>query len=616
MERITRTRGGGELTASPEFKLKPARNDNAVDMSFYGYMDVPTFFRLRIFLIAEKLVSIPEHGKKSLENLSINDTELPYWIPSTLDLGECTVSQLNRILTELSKPGAPLSDVGKKLRRDVSAALRFKAASKEVHNIRMFPAMFSNYFRAFVRKNEWARGWIYRSVGNGPVRPVVITDVEFNPEIKASKKSGRDGCPATVNIKFYYRYWKVSNDRCSTEDSWEEIIVYESAVKGYTVEEFLANHEFYMETPELNAEWDKEWSHWFDIFTNNKGTYTKTRGVFEGENTKVTLSSPTTLVVASLDYSYFNNPSTRFSDVYNAQIYVVPDFKVPVYNIHEHEIGLVTAKGMTPYQFNTEARKYLILPEHHADLIDAIQQNFIDRMAEVAEEELRDEEGFVIEKTKKASDIFVNKTGGFLVLCVSSEPGTGKSSVAEAVANAMHRPLYRINFGHLLGHDMSIATIENRLKWCMEYADNLGMVPLLDEADVLVSKRNINNMRQYAIVAAALPILEYFSGLLFLTSNVADLDPAVVSRMAATIKFQNPTEPARLQMWRNQAKIQGMDLSEADCKELAKRIEGSGRLITRLVGLAVAYGSAKKTKPTKETIYNLSVFQGVELNEK
>ena len=53
-----------------------------------------------------------------------------------------------------------------------------------------------------------------------------------------------------------------------------------------------------------------------------------------------------------------------------------------------------------------------------------------------------------------------------------------------------------------------------------------------------------------AVVGVFLRVLEYFNGLLFLTTNrIDDIDEAIVSRCIALIRFHSPDAEARKRIW-------------------------------------------------------------------
>lgn len=73
---------------------------------------------------------------------------------------------------------------------------------------------------------------------------------------------------------------------------------------------------------------------------------------------------------------------------------------------------------------------------------------------------------------------------------------------------------------------------------------------LIDEADAYVYKRE-NNILQNCIVGTFLRLLEYYNGVLFLTSNRVDIiDDAIMSRVTAHVKYVLPTNEESHELWK------------------------------------------------------------------
>ncbi|KAK4121226.1 hypothetical protein N657DRAFT_601141 [Parathielavia appendiculata] len=129
----------------------------------------------------------------------------------------------------------------------------------------------------------------------------------------------------------------------------------------------------------------------------------------------------------------------------------------------------------------------------------------------------------------------VRGKGSGLVLLLHGVPGVGKTATAEAVAQAYKRPLFVITCGDL-GFDPQ--DVESGLKNIFRLAHLWDCILLLDEADIFLSRRELKDLERNALVSVFLRVLEYYSGILFLTTNrVGDLDEAFKSRIHISLYY-------------------------------------------------------------------------------
>ncbi|KAJ5726047.1 uncharacterized protein N7483_007404 [Penicillium malachiteum] len=145
-------------------------------------------------------------------------------------------------------------------------------------------------------------------------------------------------------------------------------------------------------------------------------------------------------------------------------------------------------------------------------------------------------------------DLIQGKGKGLIIL-LHGEPGVGKTSTAECVADHTKRPLFPVTCGDI-GDNAEF--VEKNLERNFQLAHKWGCVLLLDEADVFLKRRNDTDLARNAIVSVFLRTLEYYSGILFLTTNrVGQIDRAFKSRIHVSLYYPKLDKKTSIQIWKN-----------------------------------------------------------------
>ena len=144
-------------------------------------------------------------------------------------------------------------------------------------------------------------------------------------------------------------------------------------------------------------------------------------------------------------------------------------------------------------------------------------------------------------------DLIRGKGKGLIIL-LHGVPGVGKTSTAESVAAYTKRPLLPITCGDI-GQTPEI--VEERLEALFLLARKWGCVLLLDEADVFLAKRERgSDITRNALVSVFLRTLEYYTGILFLTTNrVGSFDEAFKSRIHMSLYYPELDKESTLKIW-------------------------------------------------------------------
>lgn len=168
--------------------------------------------------------------------------------------------------------------------------------------------------------------------------------------------------------------------------------------------------------------------------------------------------------------------------------------------------GQLIVENLAEIKWNDEAFQKLVMKEDRRRLIHGL-----------VKAHRQDGETF---------DDFVQGKGRGLVCLLAGPPGVGKTLTAEVVAETTRRPLYVVSIGEL-GIDADV--VDQRLVMILEITRRWGCVLLIDEADVFLSVRG-QNLEKDTLVSIFLRHIEYFRGILILTTNRHSIiDPAFTS---------------------------------------------------------------------------------------
>jgi SpoVK/Ycf46/Vps4 family AAA+-type ATPase len=106
-----------------------------------------------------------------------------------------------------------------------------------------------------------------------------------------------------------------------------------------------------------------------------------------------------------------------------------------------------------------------------------------------------------------------------------------------------------------------------------------------DECEIFLAQRG-DDLERSAIVGIFLRLLDYYEGLLFLTTNRPDsLDYAIRSRVMLRLDYPDLDAAGRAAVWRTMFDAAGLTLASGTFEELGEPIV-NGRQIRNLVRLA------------------------------
>ncbi|KAI0454812.1 hypothetical protein F5B21DRAFT_474339 [Xylaria acuta] len=188
-----------------------------------------------------------------------------------------------------------------------------------------------------------------------------------------------------------------------------------------------------------------------------------------------------------------------------------------------------------PARINANAINTLVMPDERKRMIKAIVQKYTDPMFTPGR------------STSTWGADFIETKGEGQIFLLHGGPGVGKTYTAECISELIGRPLLSLTCADF-GTDEE--AMEGRLSSWFKLAESWGAVMVLDEADVWLERRMIADLKRNTLVAVFLRCLEYYRGILFLTSNrVGTFDDAFISRIHLVIYYEDLGEPQRKQIW-------------------------------------------------------------------
>jgi AAA+ superfamily predicted ATPase len=122
--------------------------------------------------------------------------------------------------------------------------------------------------------------------------------------------------------------------------------------------------------------------------------------------------------------------------------------------------------------------------------------------------------------------------------------------------------------------------LEHNLANITSLAHKWGAIILIDEADVFLSQRSTYDLERNSLVSVFLRHLEYFQGIMFLTTNrVTTFDAAFQSRINFAMKFDDLSTQTKKTIWNNfleqvpveKRKIQSKEVDQFSRKNLNGR---------------------------------------------
>jgi hypothetical protein len=435
-------------------------------------------------------------------------------------------------------------------------------------------------------------GWLYRRAKDGTLLPWLVHRIRYvEPD---------QGMPYVVVDMLANTMQSANSERTDhnmrRSGMTTALVINRHDIANRTIPELLAEFGFYKECAEFKLEYEQHAQCFLKFQPRFGAQFVVTKAAFTID---VKCAPELTRIADGVFAKCVNDEETlerRFEMMSDADFWrdanVTTGFdKIPLhcyvclFHLEWHRNIWVHVQHMTEYRYQSELRDKLVLPTHHRDLIDILTSKV----------------------NVFTQDFVPGKSGGTTILCQGT-PGLGKTLTAEVYSEVVGKPLYRVHSGQL---GTTAASVGASLTGILQRAVRWDAILLLDEADVYIRRRD-NDLEHNAIVAEFLRTLEYFNGLLFMTTNrIDDVDDAILSRCIAKIQYETPPKPDAIRLWKLLAQQFGADLTDdlIDALTLAYP-KASGRDIKELLKLTTRYCHAKQI-PLSENAFKLcALFRG------
>ncbi|KAH8882090.1 P-loop containing nucleoside triphosphate hydrolase protein [Thozetella sp. PMI_491] len=200
-------------------------------------------------------------------------------------------------------------------------------------------------------------------------------------------------------------------------------------------------------------------------------------------------------------------------------------------------------------------------------------------------------------------------TGKGMVVLLEGPPGLGKTLTVESLAEELKIPIYRLVSGQVRSEPHAMKAI---LEDAFLMTKAWNGILLLDEADIFLERRSVNELERNQLVSVFLQHLEYFEGIIFLTTNrVECIDPAFQSRIHLSLTYPELTRELRHKIWKNFIRTMKVDTSSITDAHLDKyaSIDMNGRQIknsVKMAGLLATKENHHLTPEHVETVLGLA----------
>ncbi|KAL1873039.1 hypothetical protein Daus18300_004181 [Diaporthe australafricana] len=255
----------------------------------------------------------------------------------------------------------------------------------------------------------------------------------------------------------------------------------------------------------------------------------------------------------SEERSWLKEYTADLSSYFDNESYVLLPQRIIAYSFRARKFFLADIDSVSTVSTRKHAFRDLRIDPDHKRLVKSLVRSHFEKQS------LRRQES-----SANLDQDFIRGKGAGLVMLLHGVPGVGKTTTAEAVALHTRKPLFTITSGDL---GFTPAEVEIALKETFRLAQMWDCVLLLDEADLFLSRRAVQDMQRNALVSVFLRVLEYYNGILFLTTNrVGTIDEAFKSRIHVSLYYPPLNRLQTLDIFRvNLRRLHEIEEAKMEC---------------------------------------------------
>ena len=417
--------------------------------------------------------------------------------------------------------------------------------------------------------------WLFQEEDDGRMVPLFVSKIEYQPY------DARQEREASVSLKLL-AYSHNTNPATTIQFASHEV------AGGKTADQLLQSKGFYAETAGLIRDYEQAALRYQTIREKTGELFLASgigfdmsdrycsRNFFlekDGEKTRCVMDD-----VYVEETNRRDRPATCTSSSYwtgrgeSEQQVVLPIHPyVKVFDLRRHEFLVVHVANLTEYVYDPNLADKLVLSEDKKEFVEML----------------------VGSAGENYEDIVKGKSGGTIVLA-TGDAGIGKTLTAECYSERVKRALYAVQCSQL---GIDEVALEKNLLQVLARATRWKAVLLIDEADVYIHERG-EDLQQNAVVGVFLRVLEYFKGLLFMTSNRDTIiDDAIISRVTAHIRYDRHKKEELREIWEVLSEQTHLKLTQGIIAKLVEEFpNAAGRNVKSLLKLGVIMHAKRPTR--------------------